>query len=314
MRQGERDPGASIQARLKNHARERGEEMPFVLTRYTIERFLYRLSCSPHAERFVLRGATLFALWHLEEKTLYRPTRDLDVLAMGDSSVEAFRGCMLAILETPVPEDGITFLVDTLHLEERTVGRAYPGLSVSVTAMLGTARPRLEIDIAFGEVVSPTPEMAVLPTLLNQPQPQMKVYHRETVIAEKTQALVELGLSNTRLKDFFDLWYLSQVFSFEGAILRQAIQATFERRGTVFPLDDLPDALTDAFAQIPGRQRQWSGFRARVGGSIAEMSPEDLPALLKTLAGFLGPLLHSHFDRQAYWQAGGPWLPMAEKK
>jgi hypothetical protein len=211
--------GASIQARLKNHAKDRGEDMRYVLARYVVERFLYRLSVSPYANGFVLRGATLFAIWNDTGTALFRPTRDLDMLATGEHSIEEYRTCLTKILGWEVPGDGVAFLPETLRMEERVAGRAYPGLSAVAIATVGTARPRLEIDIAFGEAVWPSPEIVELPSLLDQPRPRLRAYPRETAVAEKAHALVELGRDNTRLKDYFDIVFLAQNHAFDGTTL-----------------------------------------------------------------------------------------------
>ena len=166
-KQGERNPGASIQQKLRNHAKARGEDMVLVLARYIIERFLYRLSQSPYHDRFVLRGATLFSVWLDDpspdggaapsQVSTHRPTRDVDLLAHGDNSTATMTTVFGEICATPVSEDGVSFLLDTLKIEERSEARAYPGLHIEVTAALGSARPRLEVDVAFGEAVTPAP-------------------------------------------------------------------------------------------------------------------------------------------------------------
>ena len=175
-------------------------------------------------------------------------------------------------------------------MEERTVGRAYPGLYVSATAQLDSARPRLEVDISFGEAITPAPEEVEIPTLLGSPRPRLRVYPRETVVAEKVHALVALGLANTRLKDFFDLWYLLSTSTLDADTQRGAVRATFTRRGTAYPQDEVPVALTDAFALDPGKQRLWSAYRSRLGETAA---PTALPRLVEDLRGFVLPLLGS---------------------
>ena len=303
--QWERNPGASVQAKLRNLSRATGSDTSLLLVRYLIERFLYRLSLSPHRERFILRGATLFSVW---SDTPYRPTRDLDMLAMGDSSPEALRQLLLDICATPVsPDDGVIFLPETLVVEERTVGRAYQGLYVEVLAQLGSARPRLELDLSFGEAITPAPMEIELPALLDKPRPRLRAYPQETVIAEKTEALVQLGLGNTRLKDFFDLWYLSHAFVFDGQSLTNALKATFTRRNTAFPADGLPEALTSAFSSDPIKQSQWERFVSKIG---SDQPAPALEALLHELRKFLQPLLAALSDDReltAKWPPGGPW-------
>lgn len=312
--QGERNPGASTLQKLRNHARATGEDTALLLARYVIERFLYRLSLSPHRGRFVLRGATLFSVW-LDAP--HRPTRDVDFLASGESSAEATRPILEEICAFPVPEDGVTFLAETLRVEERdNDGRAYQGLHVEVTATIGSARPRLEIDVAFGEVVTPAPEEVEVPALLSQPRPRLMAYPRETVIAEKTEAMVSLGLGNTRLKDFFDLWYLSSVFEIDGAQLAEALSATFARRQTAFPADGLPIALTERFSADPAKRSQWESFRRKVGGTLATPT-EDLSALTSGLRSFLVPLLRTLANGERFgmiWIPGTGWVAAIEER
>lgn len=304
-KQGERNPGASIQAKLKNHRANTGEDMALVLLRYVIERFLYRLSLSPHRERFVLRGAALFSVW---VPGGHRPTGDLDMLGIGDSAAETLKQQFLEICAVPVEEDGLVFLPETLLVEERSEGRVYQGLHIEIVARLGTALPRLEVDLSFGEAITPGPEEIELPTLLGLPRPRLRAYPQETVIAEKTEALVKLGMGNTRLKDFFDLWYLSNAFSFDGPTLAAALNATFTRRGTEFPENGLPLALTDEFASDPTKQRQWAAFRKKITDGTA---PTNLDALLIPLRSFLLPLLGALSEEREFaakWPPGGSWI------
>lgn len=304
-KQGERNPGASLQQKLRNHAKATGEDVALVLVRYLNERFLYRLSLSPYRERFVLRGATLFTVW---DKEPHRATRDIDLLATGDNSASAVRAVIAAVCAQPVEaEDGLTFLPDTLHMEERAEGRIYQGLHVEMQALLATARLRLEIDIAFGEAVIPPAEEIELPTLLDQPAPRLRAYPKETTIAEKCQALVALGLPNTRMKDFYDLWYLSRTYEFDGMRLLEALQATFTRRETLSPADGLPLALTDTFAKDALKQQQWRGFlgKAPLRKGVAELAP-----VITQIRAFLQPPLRAMAEGtffRFYWSPDTGW-------
>ena len=287
-KQGERNPGASLQQKLRNHAKATGEDVALVLVRYLNERFLYRLSLSPYRERFVLRGATLFTVW---DKEPHRGTRDIDLLATGDNSAAALREVIATVCAQPVEaEDGITFLPDTLHIEERAEGRIYQGLHVEMEALLATARLRLEIDIAFGEAVIPPAEEIVLPTLLDKPAPRLRAYQKETAIAEKCQALVSLGMTNTRMKDFYDLWYLSRTYAFDGMRLHAALEATFTRRETASPADGLPLALTDTFANDALKQQQWRAF---LGKAALRKGVAELSSVIQQVRTFLQPPLQA---------------------
>ncbi|MCC6446019.1 MAG: nucleotidyl transferase AbiEii/AbiGii toxin family protein [Armatimonadetes bacterium] len=303
-RPGQRNPGASLQQKLRNHAKATGEEVALVLTRYVIERFLYRLSLAPDRDRFILRGATLFPLWTADP---HRATRDIDLLASGDSTPEAMRAMLTAVCAQDVPEDGIAFLPETLHLEARFEGRVYRGLHVEMMTALGTARPRLEIDIAFGEAVVPPPQEVELPVLLGMPAPRLWTYQRETVVAEKCEAMVSLGIPNTRMKDFYDLWVLSRTFPFEGPRLCDALRATFTRRHTGFPAGGLPAALTEAFIEDATKERQWRGF---VGKTALRKEADALPQVIAALRAFLQPPLEALAERRPFdrhWSPDGHW-------
>lgn len=284
-RQGERNPSASIQQRIRNHARATGEDASLLLIRYINERFLYRLSISTFRDLFVLRGATLFSIWRREP---HRATRDIDLLASGDNSPEAIRQLLTRVCEQVVEADGVTFLTETLKLEERTSERVYPGLHVEMLAALGTARPRLEIDIAFGEATLPAPQEETVSTLLDMPAPRLRAYQKETSIAEKCQAMAHLNLLNTRMKDFYDVWYLSRAFPFSGIILSDALRATFTRRNEPFPEAGLPVALTDVFARDTAKQQQWNSF---VGKAALATNSATLPDVIARIRAFLQPPL-----------------------
>lgn len=328
-KQGERNPGASVLQKLKNHARSAGEEMTVVLSLYIIQRFLYRLSQSRHRNRFILRGATLFSVW---SDLPHRPTRDVDLLATGENSPSVMGALFREICSVPVPEDGVSFLMDTLSITERKEGRVYPGLHLEVTAALGTARPRLEIDIAVGEAVTPAPQEAEIPALLSLPAPRLLIYPRETAMAEKIEAIVTLGLSNTRLKDFFDLWYISRVFPVSGALLSEALRSTFQRRGTAFPAEGFPAAFTERFYGDSVQQVRWAAFQKKVmgnrgrmerdapsgvseGASVLSISSVDLTLLINDLKVFLVPPLAAlscgeSFERN--WSSQSGWRKQEE--
>ncbi|MBC8134528.1 MAG: nucleotidyl transferase AbiEii/AbiGii toxin family protein [Fibrella sp.] len=297
---GERNVGASVFQRLRNRARANGDDIALTLIRYVGERFLYRLSVSAHRDRFVLKGATLFTIW--QDKP-HRATRDLDFMGSGDSSVDAMRRVVAEIAAIPCASDGVLFLADTLTVEERSEGRVYRGLHVEIGTALATARPRVEIDIAFGEAVTPAPQEEYIPTLLPElPAPTLRVYPRETVVAEKCEAMVNLGIANTRMKDFYDLWYLSRMFAFDGQRLVDAVRATFIRRGTPLPPDGVPFALTDAFASDDAKTKQWRQFLAKSDpgeGSAMQIRTFLTPCLIAAATGA------TPFEKQ--WEAGGSW-------
>jgi predicted nucleotidyltransferase component of viral defense system len=254
-----RNLAASVRQRLLNLAIAQKEDFNLVLTRYGIERLLYRLERSAQGERFILKGAMLFILW---SDTPHRTTKDVDLLCRGDNSIAEIEAVFRAVCQADVVPDGLEFDLTTVKGESIKVEREYPGVRIRLVAFItGTpTRINLQIDVGFGDIVTPAPQLMRLPAMLSElPTPLLYAYNRETVIAEKFEAMVLLGIGNTRMKDFYDLWYLSQHFTFEGNLLSRAIAATFERRRTPIPTDT-PLALTSEFIDDETKQRQWVAF------------------------------------------------------
>lgn len=251
-----RNVAASVRALLKNRADARQEDYNLLLTRYGLERLLYRLSVSPHASNFLLKGALLFLLWH---ELQHRPTRDADLLGFGaddvDSVVAIFREvCAVAC------DDGMHF--DTGSIRGGVIRKqaGYGGVRIEIQATLDGAQLALQVDVGFGDVVTPAALAVTYPVLLDdQPAPQLRAYPKYTVCAEKLQALCLLGMANTRLKDYFDLWLLLGEGTLDASQLARAIAATFARRGTALPAG-WPVGLTDQFAGDAAKQRQWQAF------------------------------------------------------
>ena len=274
-----RDIGASVRARLQTLAREKGQAFDLLLTRYAIERLLYRLSTTPHRDRFVLKGAMLMTTWFDDP---HRSTRDVDFLGYGDPAPEP----MLAVFREicAIEEnDGIIFDVDALRVELIREELEYGGLRLITTALLARARITVVIDIGFGDAIEPGVEEINLPVLLDLPVPRLRAYARETVVAEKFQAMIMLGLANSRMKDFYDIWMLSRNYDFDGYRLSRAIAATFERRGTAIP-EEVPVALTPAFAADATKQRQWAAFVRDLAAKVP-----SLETIADDLAVFLMP-------------------------
>lgn len=249
---------ASVKTRLQNEAARRGEDFNLLLLRYGIERLLFRLSQSSHADRFLLKGAMLFVVW--DEKT-HRPTRDLDLLGFGPSEKENMRQVFQDVTTTPVVHDGLVFEPESVRAEEIREDSAYGGVRVRLMAKLGSAELPIQVDVGVGDAVTPAPETVWFPGLLDFPAPQIRTYPVYTVIAEKFEAMVKLGIANTRMKDFHDVWFLTRRFQLDGSTLRQAIEATFTRRQTALPI--WPDPLSDAFASDSIKQTQWAAFIRR---------------------------------------------------
>lgn len=251
----------SVQTRLVRHAKEVGIEPNLVLTRYAIERFLYRLSQSPYAERFVLKGALLMLVWLGE--TL-RPTRDADLLGFGDLSDEAIASIFTEICKIEVEPDGLVFLAETVQVEPIRLEDGYGGRRVKLSARLGAARLQVQVDVGIGDATVPPPRWLDYPALLDLPKPRLRTYAPETVVAEKLHAMVLLGIRNSRMKDYFDLHALAHTGVPDFGLIGNAIAATFERRRTPVP-NGLPIGLTNEFARDPAKQAQWGAFLRKNG-------------------------------------------------
>lgn len=294
---------ASILARLHNVAREKQTDYQLILRRYAIERLLHRLSISPHRDQFILKGAMLFAAW-LDDP--FRPTQDLDLLGFGDPAVTAIKTVFTAICQAQVEDDGLVLDTDGLSVEPIREDQQYGGVRVKTTAYLGRTRIPMQVDIGFGDAVTPAAQELEFPSLLSAEGPRLKAYPRETVVAEKLQAIVALGQANSRMKDFYDLLALSRLFAFEGGPLARAIRATFERRGTPLPTE-IPLGLSNAFAEDSGKARQWSAF---VGREPLLLRPANFPVAISGIAEFVLPPLQASTSGESFerrWPAGGPW-------
>jgi len=293
----------SVRQRLLDLSRERGEDFQLVLTWYALERLLYRLGSSEHAETFVLKGAMLFPAWTSRS---YRPTKDLDLLGYGDASPERLTALFEEICQSNVEPDGLDFDVQNIRVTEIREDQEYQGQRVQIVAYLGRARINLQIDIGFGDVVTPAAEKINYPTLLDFPAPHIRAYPRETVVAEKLQAMVALGMLNSRMKDFYDTWMIARQFEFRGAVLVKAITTTFNCRNTETP-GSLPSALSDEFASDPGKITQWQAFLRRTG---FEATAVDLDHVIDELRIFLMPPVDAAARGEVFdlsWTDGGPW-------
>jgi predicted nucleotidyltransferase component of viral defense system len=267
--------GASVRARLLNLARERNQPFQLLLTRYVLERLLFRLSQSAHRDRFVLKGAMLMAAWFDDP---HRPTQDLDLLGFGTPDPVAMLAVFREVCAVAL-DDGVVFDVGALTVEDIREDMECGGLRLKTFATLDKARIRVLVDIGFGDAA--VPEERELPVLLDQPAPRLRVYPPEAVIAEKFQAMVMLGRASSRMKDFYDIWVLATLGDGDADRLAGAIRATFDRRGTAIP-EALPDALTPDFAGDAQKQQQWAAFVANVA-----MQPGTLADVIAVIGPFL---------------------------
>ena len=297
-----KDIAASVHQRLLNKAKNTTRPFNELLQHFAIERFIYRLSKSPNADRFFLKGALMFSAWTGLES---RPTMDIDLLGKISNSLEVIVDAMKNACEMEVYPDGMAFHSETVSAARITEGAEYEGVRCRVRGNLGNVRVSLQIDIGFGDVIIPGPCKFAYPTLLDFPPPELNGYTKESTIAEKFQAMVKLGVLNSRMKDFYDIWFLSRMFDFRGEILAQAIEKTFENRNT--PISGNPMVFDLSFTKDEDKKVQWLGFIKKARITDAPGSFENVAAAVKA---FLEPIVGSIVDRQTFhgiWTAPGPW-------
>ena len=290
---------ASILDRLLTLAKQRGDDYNLVLNRFALERLLCRLSTSAHADSFLLKGALLFALWYDDP---HRPTRDADLLGFGQDDAEHLIAVFRDVAAMSM-EDGIVFDVASVRADAIREDNTYGGTRINLVARIGSARCSLQIDVGFGDAVTPEAQTVVFPTLLNDfPAPTLRVYPVYTVIAEKYQAMVMLGMANSRMKDFYDLAVIARRTELDGATLAGAIAATFARRSTALPTVR-PLALTSQFSEDETKRRQWQAFlnKNRLTGAALT----DTVALLDVLLWRPTELASSAVVHKEMW---GPTL------
>jgi hypothetical protein len=276
------DRSASVLARLLNRSRRTGENYNLLLSRFAIERLLYRLSVSPQAGNFVLKGALIFALWF---DTPHRPTRDADLLGFGSDDADTLRRTFAMICAIDA-DDGVRFDVAAMQLAPIREDNVYGGMRLTIPALMGSARLSVQVDIGFGDAIIPGPEMTAYPVLLDGlAVPVLRVYPVYTVIAEKLHAVTVLGMSNSRMKDFFDLAVITKTSVLAGDTLVNAIRATFARRNTSLPTST-PLALTAEFSMNPTKAQQWRAFLSRAG-----LCSDSLEEVVGALVPFLHPVI-----------------------
>lgn len=291
------DRSASVLARLLNRSRSTGENYNLLLSRFAIERLLYRLSVSPHAGSFVLKGALLFALWY---DTPHRPTKDADLLGFGADDANTLRSTFTAICAIDA-DDGVRYETSDMRIAPIREDNVYGGLRLNITAFIGSARLPVQVDIGFGDAITPAPETVTYPTLLDDlAAPSLRAYPVYTVIAEKLHAMVVLGMNNSRMKDFYDLAVIARTSELDGATLVDAIRATFARRNTSVP-STVPAALTAEFSANPIKAQQWRAFVSKAG-----LQWTSLDEVVETLTGFLGPALAACSLSGDFWPKWNP--------
>jgi hypothetical protein len=295
---------ASVRDRLLNVMTEKGLDYNVLLTRYAIERLLFRLVASKYRTQFILKGAMLFAAW---QHIPHRVTRDVDLLGFGDSSPDALRAVFAEICAEPVEDDGVVFEPASVQAESIRAEEIYVGVRVTLRGMLGNARLHVQVDVGYGDGFAVEPVLLQIPSLIGMPSPEVRAYRMETSIAEKFEAAVTLGLLNTRLKDYFDLWHLARGFAFEGRAVSESIRATFERRAKALP-STVPVGFTEEFWSDARRQAMWSAF----GKKSVRIKPfPSLEEAVAFVATFIAPPALAAGRGETFdsnWQPGGPWL------
>ena len=283
-------------------ARESQRPFQEILQYYGLERFLYRFSRTEHFSRFLLKGALMLRVWEAPET---RPTPDIDFLGFVENDVARLEAIVREACQVDVDDDGLHFDTATVVGARIKEDADYEGVRIRFTGFLENARIPMQIDIGFGDSVHPSAQEMSYPTILDFPAPRLRMYPRETVVAEKLEAMIYLGTVNSRMKDFFDIWLLARQFDFTGAELAAAIAKTFENRGT--ELDAAPVALNSAFTDAQTTKSQWAGFIRR---SNLPSAPETLELIREPLREFLLPVLAALAEGREFtrtWLAGGPW-------
>ena len=293
---------ASVRQRLMNRSKETGRPFHEVFQYFAMERFLYRLAQSRHAEKFILKGAVMFTVWGGPTS---RPTKDIDFLARMESDVEPVVQVMRDVCGQVVEADGLVFDAASVTGTAIKEDANYSGVRVTFLVTLQNARVSMQIDLGFGDVVTPKATMEEYPVLLDFPSPRLLAYPRETVVAEKFEAMTKLGQLNSRMKDFYDLWVLYRQFEFDGATLATAIERTFAHRKTT--VISRPTALTSAFTSDISKQSQWQGFIRKIR---LDAVPTSLNSVIDGLVPFLVPVATAVETDSAFnqfWAPLGPW-------
>ena len=302
-----RDISASVRGRLENVARESGRPLQELMQYFVMERFLFRLSKSPHADRFVLKGALMFRVWGTTQS---RATRDIDLLARADNSTDTISAIMKDVCQQSVVPDGVEFLGDSVRGAVIKEDAEYSGVRVTFVAMIQNARLPMQIDVGFGDVIHPVATTITYPTMLDFEAPNLVGYPKETVIAEKFEAMVKLGQLNSRMKDFYDIFVLLRQFEFDSEDLSLAIRKTFENRDTELIAE--PFVFSHAFRQDTTKQIQWAAFLRK---SKLVDAPNSFSEVVDGIQSFLFPVLQvltMNRTFSAVWTAKDRWSPISD--
>lgn len=293
---------ASVHQRLLNKAKKSSRPFNELLQHFAIERFIYRLSKSPHVEKFILKGALMFSIW---SGPASRPTMDIDLLGIIDNNLKSIISTMKNVCRMDVEPDGMSFHAETLIATRIMKDTEYEGVRIYIQGGLNNALVSLQVDIGFGDVIVPNPSKVIYPVLLDFPAPELKGYTMESTIAEKFQSMVKLGILNSRMKDFYDIWMLSRMFDFRGEILTKAVKKTFENRNTLITVN--PTVFNPSFKNDKNKKVQWQGFIKKANLSN---SPSNFDDVVATIQVFLEPVVAALVKRRTFrsiWNSPGPW-------
>jgi len=303
MRKNVTNIQASVRALLQNKAKETNRPFAEVLQYYGMERFLYRFSRSEYVDKFILKGALLFTVWQIPER---RTTLDIDFLARYDKQVASIEAVMRDVCDVSVDPDGLVF--DSKNVEGRKIKEDadYEGVRVKFLGFLERSRIPMQIDVGFGDIVYPKTKVVDYPVILDFPKPHLKGYPPEGVISEKFEAMVKLGLLNSRMKDFYDIWLMMRQFDFSGSNLAEALKRTFKHRKTDPPKAQ-PLFAEEIYNEKSDRQTLWKAFLKK--GDIKHV-PEKLSTTAREIEKFLIKPLDAinkgnRFNEE--WKAPGPW-------
>ncbi|MBN1274610.1 MAG: nucleotidyl transferase AbiEii/AbiGii toxin family protein [Candidatus Aminicenantes bacterium] len=294
---------ASVRARLQNKAKEENRPFSEVLQYYGMERFLYRVSQSKYADKFVLKGALMFMVWHMPER---RTTLDIDFLSQYDNKIDSIEKMIRDICKINVVSDGLIFDSKNVKGQRIKENVDYEGVRVKFVGLLERSRIPMQIDIAFGDSIYPKPKMIEYPVILDFPKPKLKGYPAESIISEKFESVIKLGLLNSRMKDFYDIWLMMRQFDFNGSRLVGALKRTFKQRKTAFP-QGKPLFAEEIYDDKSDRLPLWKAFLKK---AEIKFAPKKLSVTAKAIEKFLfKPLVAINKDEKfnAKWKAPGPW-------
>jgi predicted nucleotidyltransferase component of viral defense system len=293
---------ASVRQRLYNKGQLTGRPFDELLQYYGIERFLYRLSRSQYKDRVVLKGALIFVVWQAPQS---RVTRDIDLLGKFKNTIQNLESMVREACQLEVEPDGLIFDPRSVAGRRIKEDADYAGVRVRFLGRLDRARIPMQIDVGFGDSIYPEPPLIQYPSLLGMPGARLKGYPPETVIAEKFQAMSELEMLNTRMKDFYDVWLMARQFDFHSERLAEAIRATFENRKALLSVE--PVAFSEEFAKSPVKQQQWAAF---IRKTHLQQAPAELQNVIPPIRRFLQPIVEAVLERKRVnlsWTAPGPW-------